>query len=159
MSTVDIVFLTHNHFPGRKKQGQFRGILPVNENGQIFKLSPMAIDARNKDAFELDVISEPWVKSDDTGYTVMLKTLQQARLEGIWKPCLEYLYRWGNRLYCTDRGSETDMGIPLDVGVFTISSQTQRSLGRQRYGGTELMLIIDYFPVGKYKIYVRKIAW
>lgn len=133
MRSVDVVFLTHNHFPGRKKQGQFRGILPVNGNGEILKLSPTAIDGRNKDAFALNVISEPWVKQDNTGYTVMLKTLQQARMEGIWKPCLEYLYRWGSRLYCTDRGSETDMALPLDVGVFNISSQTQKPLGRQRY--------------------------
>jgi hypothetical protein len=81
---------------------------------------------------KLDVISDPWVKYDSTGYTVMLKTLQQARAEGIWKPCLEYLYRWGKRLYCTDRGSETDMGVALDVGVFTISSKTQESFRQQR---------------------------
>lgn len=138
MRSVNAVFLTHNHFPGRKKHGQFRGTLPVNGNREPFKLSPTAINAGDADTFELNVITDPWVQHDNTGYTVMLKTLQQARMEGIWKPCLEYLYRWGKRLYCTDRGSETDMALPLDVGVFDVSSQTQKSLGRQRYSRNEL---------------------
>src|SRR6202023_4414742 len=98
------VFLTHNHSPGVKKHGRFKGALPVNKKGKVFRLTPWALDAlrdtEDTAIMELDVISDPWVKYDTTGYTVMLKTLQQARAEGIWKPCLEYLYRWGKRLYC-----------------------------------------------------------
>ena len=119
-------------------------------------MTPWALDAlrdtEDTEIMKLDVISDPWVKYDNTGYTVMLKTLQQARAEGVWKPCLEYLYKWGKRLYCTDRGSETDMGVALDVGVFTISSKTQESFRRQRclivVGG----LMVDCFPVDRYEI-------
>jgi hypothetical protein len=91
----------------------------------------MGLDAE-KEAIQLDPISERYRKQT-TEYHVMLKTLQQARFEGIWKPCLRYLYRWGDKVFVTDRGSESNMGLALDVGVFNISPRHRNPLGRQRY--------------------------
>jgi hypothetical protein len=97
---------------------------------------PWVIDAMGveaeKEAIKLDPISDRYHKQT-TEYHVMLKTLQQARFEGIWKPCLRYLYRWGDKVFVTDRGSESNMGLALDVGVFNISPRHRNPLGRQRY--------------------------
>jgi hypothetical protein len=131
-----VVFLTHNHFPGEKEKGRFQGVLSVGEDGEPIALMPWVLDAMGDDAereaIKLDPISDPYRK-EITTYHVMLKTLQQARKEGIWKPCLRYLYRWGEKVYVTDRASEVNMGLALDVGVFTISPKNKMSLGRQRY--------------------------
>lgn len=134
-SYADIVFLTHNHFPGEKKQGRLQGILPVYKNGRPVELSPEVIDAcgHPDEVIRLDPISDPWYSKGITAYLVMLKTLQQARMEGIWKPAMSYLYKWGDTVYMTDRGSRTNMGHALDVGVLALAEFQDRQLNRKKY--------------------------
>ena len=138
-----IVFLTHNHFPGEKKQGRLQGILPVYKNGRPVQLSPEVIDdcGHPDEVIRLDPISDPWYSKGITAYLVMLKTLQQARMEGIWKPALSYVYKWGDTVYMTDRGSRTNMSHALDVGVFTLAEFQDRQLKRKRYILDGFMLI------------------
>lgn len=83
------------------------------------------------EAILLDLISNA-IYRKITPYHVMLKTLQQARFEGIWQPCTAYAYRWGEKIYVTDRASRDDLGLVLDLGVVNISPQNSHRFTRER---------------------------
>lgn len=113
----------------------------MNRSRQVAALKPWySCD----DAIRLQSASEPWIEGNVTAHHIMLKTLQQARMEGIWKPCLSYTYRWGDQLWTTDRGSRRNLGITIDVGIFRLSAD-KNSPRRQRLGlqGTRLCKIIS----------------
>jgi hypothetical protein len=84
------------------------------------------------EAIPLDPISNAIYRTKITPYHVMLKTLQQARIEGIWQPCTIYAYKWDDKLYITDRASRDDLGLVLDVGIFTISQKNNFPFTRKR---------------------------
>jgi hypothetical protein len=82
----------------------------------------------------LAMIAERWPRDHRTVYLVMLKTLQQARKEGIWCPSVGYEYNWGGKVWRTDRGSKWDLRYVLDVGVLSLSTEYQnRDFTKNRY--------------------------
>jgi hypothetical protein len=143
-----VVFLTHNHFTGEKLEGHFQGLLPTYEDGRPVQLSSSATYGHyNPSIFiQLDPISEIWKFKEITAYHVLLKTLQQARLEGIWKPAFSYLYRWGDRICWTDRGERNRMFNIFDVGICVVDSQQEMPLNRQRYATHVAIINKRLFP-------------
>lgn len=135
---LTLVFLTHNHFPGEKVPGGYQGISPFLPNGKPVRLTPESIDAYGGRSINLDPISDSWSR-DTSAYHVMLKTLQQARMEGIWIPALEYFYKWGDEIFRTERGSRRAMGHISDIGIFTLSPHLAKS-NRQRYIPSQLLM-------------------
>jgi hypothetical protein len=81
---------------------------------------------------ELTPLTEKWNRNEITDYIIMLKTLQQARMEGIWKPCLQYRIKWNGESYVIHRSSKENMNGPLDVGVL-MSSKGIKGLKLKRY--------------------------
>src|SRR5262245_35743372 len=111
-----------------------RGILPSRQDASSIALHPRIMDTLNAEkCFELTPASDSWKMGAITEFHVMLKTLQQARVQGIWEPCLAYYYKWGNEVYISPRGSPIDMRWALDVGVYTIA-EDQRPARKEWYG-------------------------
>ena len=82
---------------------------------------------------ELDRISEKHYGKEVTPYLVMLKTLQQARMEGIWEPCFAYVYKWGDTTFATPCAGRTTLRSTLDVGGMIISPSNSVIVNRQKF--------------------------
>jgi hypothetical protein len=126
VARLTLVYLSHNHFSGEKVEGRVRGILPCDRHGAPNVLSPRPLHELSfRDAITLTAISESWrMREEVTEFQVMLKSLQQARMQGVWEPCLKYLYKWGDSYVAVARGSDTNMYNTLDVGAYTFSGQS-----------------------------------
>ena len=55
----------------------------MNEGRQVITLK---LWYSCNDAIRLQSPPDPWIQGNVTAHHIMLKTLQQARMEGIWKP-------------------------------------------------------------------------
>jgi hypothetical protein len=134
-------------------EGEFYGVLPTTSDGKPTVLKSWMTDTLREhhglEAIRLDPISNAIYRRKITPYHVMLKTLQQARFEGIWQPCTTYAYRWGDKIYITDRASQDDLGLVFDVGVFNISPQNNFRFTRERYVSSLWLLMRDYSRVKK----------
>ena len=119
------VFLTHNHFPRPKRRGLYYGSLPSYTQGHFTsQLTPPGQIA-------LDRISEKYNQKENTQYLVMLKTLQQARMAGIWQPCFAYAYKWGDTTFATPCAERTMMRSTLDIGAMTVSPKNTVNFKRK----------------------------
>lgn len=131
-----LVYLTYNHFPGAIVDDEFYGVLPATSDGKPVVLKSWMKDTLREhyglEAIPLEPVSNAVYQKKITPYHVMLKTLQQARFEGIWQPCTAYAYRWGDKIYITDRASQDDLGLVFDVGLFNISQQNRFRFTRER---------------------------
>ena len=121
------MFLTHNHFPRPYRKGVYTGLLPHHAKGN----SKSLLTGRGQ--IELDRISEKHYEKEVTQYLVMLKTLQQARMERIWEPCFAYVYKWGDTTFATPCAGRTALRGTLDIGVMTVSPSNPVNVNRQKF--------------------------
>lgn len=112
------------------------GFPSVLKNGQIFRLTTRKLhdlsfhEARER--IHLDLVSNKWTSERDE-YSVMMKTLQQARKQGIWVPQQGgYEYKWGDKVYSAAKAMTWDLRLLLDIGVLHLSPQSSGSAGRTR---------------------------
>jgi hypothetical protein len=122
------VFLTHNHFPRPYRKGVYNGLLPCDNKGKNAKSG-----LTEREQVELDRISEKCYGKEVTHYRVMLKTLQQARMEGIWEPCFAYAYKWGDTTFATLCAGRTMLRSTLDVGLMTLSPNNSVNVDREQF--------------------------
>lgn len=136
---LKVVYLTHNHIPGELSTGPALGFPPIFKNGNQLQLiarrqHEMPLD-EIQEGVPLEMISNRWTKRQSTEYLVMLKTLQQARMEGIWIPSVKYFYNWNGRITCALRGTPGDLGNILDIGFLSAARPQHKSPPTQtRYG-------------------------
>jgi hypothetical protein len=129
------VFLTHNHFPAERSQ--CRGLLPVNRIGTETQVSISCLPD-----YEFTPATEKWSR-ERTHYQVMLKTLQQARVERVWQPALDYTYNWAGQMYLCSRSSKKSMIGPLDVGVLQTNSNAGTNFrSRRLYPSTKVRDVV-----------------
>jgi len=67
-----------------------------------------------------------------TPFHVLLKTLQQARVEGIWVPANYSWYKWNRRFECMQAVTRGSAGRLFDVGAFTLAEETMGDNGVKR---------------------------
>ena len=113
------MYVTHNHFQAEVQNNLYEGHLPSRANGEPIDLSPQFLDDKSiKEAIPFEPLCHPYYKADRTPYLVMLKTLQQARYEGIWKPCTRLFYKWEGKIW---EGEYPSHLAKWDFGVCRLS--------------------------------------
>jgi hypothetical protein len=86
-----------------------------------------------RERIPLDVVSNKWTKDVRDEYLVMLKTLQQARMEGIWFPAQEgYEYKWADKVFPAAKAVSWDLRLLLDIGVFKVAPQSTPHVRKTR---------------------------
>ena len=84
-------------------------------------------------AIQLDPISDKNSWDTRTEYFIMLKTLQQARMEKIWQPYGAYLYKWADQLYAEPVTYKRRLRSSLDVGIMKVPRKNTVKNDRHRY--------------------------
>jgi hypothetical protein len=113
--------------------GKYKGVLPPDERGNRIITSEEEFENLGGDACELEWLTDRYRQRPVTAYHVMLKTLQQARMEGIWRPAMDYEVKWGNTFYLSTGGGISSLLDPTDVGVFSASPTSAATLERKRF--------------------------
>ena len=86
-----------------------------------------------RERIPLDLVSNKWTKDLRDEYLVMLKTLQQARTEGIWIPSQGgYEYKWGDEVFSAAKAVSWDLRLLLDIGVFKVAPQSTPPVKKTR---------------------------
>jgi len=128
-----VVFITHNHFIGEIKEKSYVGILPFSRNDLPLWMGPHGLQRfiDPSKCYSLEPLLDRW-SSEFTARYVMMKTLQQARTEGIWIPATIWDIRWGDELRWRPMAIKGDLCGILDVGICTLSEGQGKKLNRQR---------------------------
>jgi len=121
-----LAFLTHNHFPRPYQKGVYTGLLTHDTKVNF------GSGLTDPGQIELERISGKFYGKEVTQYLVMLKTLQQARMERIWEPCFAYVYKWSDTTFATPCAGRTTLRSTLDVGVMTVSPSNPVHVTRQK---------------------------
>jgi hypothetical protein len=126
------VYVTHNHFQSGTENYIFEGHLPSKEDGKPLELTPQFLDDESiKETIILEPQCHPYFRERKTSYLVMLKTLQQARYQGIWKPCSKLLYKWEGKMWET--AASWDLA-KWDFGVCKLSKTNGAQFNRTTWG-------------------------
>jgi len=127
-SLMYIVYFTHNH--GLKRPHSVFGQTPVNKLGDDLILDPTSF--RNTSLVLLTASRDKWSREKMTTSQVMLKTLQQARVDRIWKPARFHLCLTNHEGQIKPSLSVITLEKHLDVCVHHINSDKSVSdFGRE----------------------------
>jgi len=114
-------------------EAKCKGVLPPDERGNRIIMSEEEFENLGGDACELEWLTDRYRHRPVTAYHVMLKTLQQARMEGIWRPATDYEVKWGNTFYLSTGGGTSNLLDPTDVGVFSVAPTNETTFERKRF--------------------------
>jgi hypothetical protein len=148
------VYFGHNHYVGAEALSY--GAVPCNDRGEPYQIQYTTFHRPefkcSRDVVLLKRISDRWRSTNQvTEYEVLLKTLQQARIQQIWQPCYRYSYHWDGGPHVQELCNPRILGWTLDVGLFTsihdtLNRQTYQSAENSSYLLVYIRLVVAFAP-------------